>query len=561
MRKLQRVLEKMPQRIKGVNEGLKLTASIVLALITYITQKSEVERIFCIDARARYYFIFRIIAFLCSVILYAFLINKIIQLFSREEFERKKAIFFSIYFFINIIVLLFVWPGIYKGDEFYVLPTLVNDLTIVWNQSFFTNLQYIISLMIFPYLAGITFIQIVIICGIATDIYSILSKEINNTKWAGWLLIPFLLLPVIDNNMFTLRTSIISWILADVFVTIYTNFKKDKIPEKFFYLKLIICVCFISVWKSEYVYMMAVIAILFIILHKDNMRRVICLAIAMLLCFLCFSFPSKIKEPDSNYVMTSVLTPLSYIVHENYNDLLNNHELEKQVRIIDEGSSLTDIYSSCSGINLPISYWRLPVLEKESLKEWMKAAVEICLYYKRDFMSNRIYLYLYTNGMVPDVVNHTGSEDEEIVLDLKYGNRYFFDEHFSYTSPPLGESLRRNAISFIACRNYGDYQKTNFLYGILYNSIFPLIILVIHSLISLVKRNFEKLFFDIALLMVVPIVFILAPAHFWMYYMPFYLTSYIMLTIYIINAFLHGNTELHNYSLYFKLKEKNEKNI
>lgn len=181
-------------------------------------------------------------------------------------------------------------------------------------------------------------------------------------------------------------------------------------------------------------------------------------------------------------------------------------------------------------------YGSIEPVAQERLSEWMHAAIKICMYYRDDFFKNRWYLYKYTNGMVPNVINHTGSEDAEIVLDLKYGGEYFFDTHFKYTNSPFGDVIRRKTISIIACRNTEQYWVTNKLYSIMYNSLIPLIILILIEVYFAIKRKWVEVILNLGIMIIVPITFLFAPAGFWMYYMPFYLTSYMMVMVYSLNC-------------------------
>lgn len=69
--------------------------------------------------------------------------------------------------------------------------------------------------------------QIFIITVIATDIFKLIRDILKNRKLAWFILIPIvILLPIIDNNLFTLRTSIIAWLFSDLAISAYVYIKK-----------------------------------------------------------------------------------------------------------------------------------------------------------------------------------------------------------------------------------------------------------------------------------------------------------------------------------------------
>ena len=126
--------------------------SIMFAIINYLLCDSQVKHIFIINDSCRRLFVFlRLIAFVMSIFIFYSLMNKfsILIIWRRE----RRIYFFWIYLLLNTFILLLVWPGIYKGDEFYIIPSIVENLTIVWSQSWFTCRFYQICLMIYPILA------------------------------------------------------------------------------------------------------------------------------------------------------------------------------------------------------------------------------------------------------------------------------------------------------------------------------------------------------------------------------------------------------------------------
>lgn len=70
--------------------------------------------------------------FILSLILYS------IYYFYKNRKKHKKFLkHFFIYFFIMLIFLILLWPGIFKGDEFYTLSN-VTDLKITYTQHYIT---------------------------------------------------------------------------------------------------------------------------------------------------------------------------------------------------------------------------------------------------------------------------------------------------------------------------------------------------------------------------------------------------------------------------------------
>lgn len=531
-----------------IRNRFSIIIALICAGITFFTQAVDVRHIFIIeDNRYTLYLLMRFLAFFISAGIYYVLIRNFYNAFSRNEKEKTESYFFIFYLLVNVSVLLLTWPGIYKGDEFYIIPHIVYNLSIAWTQSFYTSVFYQISLMIFPFLAGITFIQLVIITILATDIFKIVRAKLSNKKVVWFIFFPFILLPVIDNNLFTLRTSIIAWIFADLIVSIFvlinnnSKIKQLKSEQILFgggyHVKIITEVCFAAAWRTEYCYLIIMIIFLYVFLligHKVSGKKFCVLCVEVIAVYILFSSPVRIAEPQNNYALTMIITPLSEVIKKNYDDFTSNKKLERDYEIINSITPVKMVSDTTSGINVPSVYWGLELVEKEQKTKWIKAAVHVCAYYWKDFIRNRLFLYKYTNGMVPNVINHTGSEDAEIVLDLKYGGGYFFDEYFKYTDLPLGDSIRRKTISTIACRNIEKYNMTNKIYAFLYNSLIPLVLLAALTTVFIFKKKWVEVMINVCVISIALILFILVPAHFWMYYMPFFLTSYLLCLLYLL---------------------------
>lgn len=515
--------------------------AIILAVFNIIMCGREVGRIYTIaDYAAGEYFIARIFAAMFSIFLFYTLVRQLINITAGKNDEQKSAArFFWGYLLFNLWMLVFTWPGIFKGDEFYMLPSIVN-WRIRWTQSFYTCIFYRLSLMIFPFLAGITLVQIFIIAVIATDIFKLIRYKLQCKKLAWGIILPLaVLLPVIDNNLFTLRTSLMAWLFCDLAVSAYVYVKKGLFWKYKNQGKLILLSTFISAWKSEYSYLLLTFFLVYIgalIRRMINYRQFTALFLGVCVGFIIFTTPQRVAEPQGNYVMTSIFTPLSAILKENCEEIAVNEDLKNEYEIINSITPVDFVVQTTSGINLPAAYWGMEPVEEEQLSQWMKAAVKICAWYWKDFLKNRCHLYKYTNGMVQNVINHTGSEDAEIVLGLRYGGEYFFNTHFQYTDSPFGNEIRRAVVSLIACRNTKEYRVTNRLYPFMYNSFIPLLVLSVATIYMGLKRRWAEVILHLGIIAIVLITFLLAPAHFWMYYMPFYLTSYMIIMIYLMEC-------------------------
>ncbi|WP_090166923.1 hypothetical protein [Pseudobutyrivibrio sp. 49] len=519
---------------KKINQ---IVITVLIVFLNFILQRNEVHRIFTYSDNTFYFYrMMRVVSLIVSSLLMYRFITEIDYFITGEEIQKKRAGFFWIYFAINVCILLLVWPGIFKGDEFYMIPKLMN-MDIVWAQSWITSVFYICALMILPYLFSITLLQIFIIGEIASYIFIYIYQNLTK-KWLSYfILAPFLLFPVLDNNQFTLRTSLMAWVLC--FMVIYTS--KNIKEGNFFSAKVQMLLVGLSVllmtWKMEYGFIVAVLVVVdlvALVMKKIDKRVFISFVTTMIVVYVVLSIPVRMGNSHNNYKLTSMFTGLSAVLYENYDDILGNEAIREDFEKLDSITPVEDILQSTCLINLPGSYWRLPSISNEDQMAWLKSAVKICMAYPYTFWGNRYYIFKYTNGMIANVINHTGSESSKLVLELEYITNeevaHFFTEHFNLSEPLLNRDVRTKVISILACRNNENYSETNVLYGILYNTLIPAVLLLLLFAWDVWKKNYKEIIIGIVLLSIVIINFILAPAYFWMYYMPFYLSVYTYIT-------------------------------
>lgn len=71
------------------------------------------------------------------------------------------------------------------------------------------------------------------------------------------------------------------------------------------------------------------------------------------MCYVIFTMPARMTEPQSNYVMTSVLTPLSVILKENYEEIIVNDDLKEECKVINSITPIDSVIQTTIYTNLP----------------------------------------------------------------------------------------------------------------------------------------------------------------------------------------------------------------
>lgn len=456
---------------------------------------------------------------------------------SVKKLIKKDADFLSYfkyfigYFAFMGIFWLLTWPGIFKGDEFYVIRSAL-EFDLSGAQSGLTSIFYIIALLFFPSMATITFLQLLIICGIFAILMHDLLPLFNGKK-KFLLYVPFVLLPVIDGNLFTLRATLVGWIFLFIIGKLYYLVRSKSFSDYHLILLGIIS-GLLTAWRSEYIYLFLLLPITFLLLRQTSLKKAIIWCGIFFLSFSLFQIPNKIALNGSNkYPISLVLNPVGNLFTEV--ETLKGPDVYSDVMTINELVDAALLRQSASVRNIS-QYWNIPdVLPEEQLNSFMKASLRLIVYNPDKFLKYRWQTFAYTNGLYPDRINHPGGESVDSINKLiYYGEDY--KTKFIFMNPPLGQELREKTISLLACRTYEqDNIQTNALLPVFYNCIPVFVCMLVLFVFSCIKK--DKLIAMLVLLVSAQtvLIFLTAPAMFFMYYFCFYLSGYFLTVLGILH--------------------------
>lgn len=428
---------------------------------------------------------------------------------------------FLIYFIPVFFLLLCTWPGILKGDEFYVLKA-VRSLTFSPAQTGITSLFYIACLRFFPSVGSITFFQIVIICCIYAYIFYQLKTVYPGRNLILCRVVCFLL-PVLDGNLFTLRATLVGWIFLLIMCICFFAWKKQELSVKLLLVISLLCGLIIA-WRSEYIYLLLFIPLAVYFIYKKTWKQVLLCFLVILISFQCFNIPNKIALKGSNkYPISLVLNPLGNILAQDeirgetaYDDIMTVNELI-DVQALRRHPSVRNISQ----------YWNIPdILPNDQLKEFMAASIRLIFNNFDNFLYYRWQTFLHTNAWMPDEINHPTAPTSETVYTLTYYGEDYKNNYY-FMQAPFGETVRNTVIELLSCRSYQENNiKTGALYPVFYNCIPTFVIAFACMVLCLIKRKFVPAGILFLTGIQVALIFLTAPAMFFMYYFCFYLAGY-----------------------------------
>lgn len=469
-----------------------------------------------------------------SLVIYVFLWKFLFSFFKRIKNKDKKAKdnlkIFLIYFSINFIILMLTWPGIWRWDEFNILNHVSNYKLEFW-QHYLTSIMYLLSYMLIPIPSGVIICQIAVVSGIVAYILSNFKRIFNDSKWTYLLFVPFLLLPVLDHNMYPLRLTIYSYIELLLVCQLIFIKKLEKNSKKDFIVLSIILIL-LSAWRSEGILFIILIPILYIFMFKDEIKelktRIMYTIFTVTLAIMLIipqQYEYKIKY-SNKYDVTSYVNQL-YVVTKLESEVNPNSE---QLKTIEKVINFEELYKYSKGIeghNSDKIYKKTATLE--DYKNMKIAYRELLKKYPLDVLKERISVFLKTSGFVPDSNIHVENTRNIYTRRANYSLLFFRTIYDS--TKPLNLELRNNVINFLECY---DGEHTNFAFHIFYNVVPSMVIVTILIIVCLIKKNWA-LFFTFGVIIAKAFAIILtAPDCFFMYYLPIYQVGSFMLWLTIV---------------------------
>lgn len=382
---------------------------------------------------------------LISLILYIVLWQLIGKLVSKIRMRDEKTLrilkYFMIYFGINIVILILTWPGVWRYDEFKIL-LYTSFYDIEFWQNYITSILYILSYMLIPLPSGVIIIQMIIASSIVAYVIYNMSLIFNKSKLVYLLYIPFLLLPVLDHNLYPLRSSLYAYFELLLICQLVFMKKLKKFDKKDFII-LGIILMIITSWRSEGKIFLMLIPLIFLFIFKTELpevRKRLLYTILVLGASILLILPQDYAYKRINfnrYDITSYINQLYVVIKDELKTNPESEELKEIEKVIDIEKLLQyekGVWGNNDGVIYKAGattedYARLKVIYRKLLMK-----------YPTDVIKERIDTFLTTSGFVSDYNIH--------VRDT----RRIFDENFD---------KRDDAYVINFMTQYRQHNKTN----------------------------------------------------------------------------------------------------
>ncbi len=436
-----------------------------------------------------------------------------------------------IYLAIMTVVFVLIYPGHWVWDEFNILNSVKHYLPDFW-QSSFTYIFYAFSLYIFPTGVTIIALQILLISIIVGYVISRFSAKIKYKYAPLVLFILFLLPPIIVNNFYPLRMPLYSYLellFLGRFVLLYFDgFKPANKYRELLFLSFLIMM--LSFWRTEsayYLLFLPALVYLFKIFTKQNIKRLAPYMVTLgSVAIIAGGGLLTLKTTDSKYSLTTFVNPLTVVLQMH----LKGKNLDQNLAAIDKVLILQKMREHPSYTEI-VAFWDHGVRDdyKAHLPEFYKAYAQLVKDNPGPFLYARTKTFLSANGLEKTTPSSIGllvqtSYSEQIAGVV--ANRFYATNLFAH---PISLNVKRKVTQFLQMTNDMGYVQG---VGKIVWSILPVLAgLLVLFVYSLVRKHWMWTLLTGLVLARIAVLFVTAPAHYFMYYLPVYISGYFVLLL------------------------------
>ncbi|MCR4891340.1 MAG: hypothetical protein K5989_04040 [Lachnospiraceae bacterium] len=422
--------------------------------------------------------------------------------------NTKKILKFALLYFIPIIaVLIFKLPeGFLSNDESLIFAEASALSNYTWF-SYLTTWYYIICMMLIPSWLGPILVKVAIQVLVAGYCVFRLSSYLD-FRYGKFLYLPFLIPPVLAYTTSAHRIPV--YFLLYIFLIF--SLLMDKVEKKAISLSKLFWLlplgAVLTQWRTEGIYLAISLPILLLLSYQELRKKKSCLLLILfsLLAQYIVSvpqnglLPSRMDDKANNRMAPFYAYTVTNMYRNGLNLEENAEDLEKIDRYLDL-SIVEDINRELGDINY------------------------------------EDVLILYYPGFTGVRENATG---EDYLAYTEGCKNLFFKNPGVFFRTRIG-ALHYSAMPYrIEWTQGGAKGLALFLVSIvktLAYCLYPaLLLLVILALYSLIKRRWFTFFMTGGLCGHFLIVFVLAPASYFKYYFPIYMTMYFYLALILISA-------------------------
>ena len=526
---------------------------LFLAIIQFtITVLSKFDNVFFDYSVVNYKFLFivRVFYFLFLFFGWSFIFFVYRKIKEGNKLFIRGAKIAAINFFIMMVLLVLVWPGLWAWDDIWVLYHVSNFQYLFW-QHFLTNTEMAISAQTLPFFGGILILRIAWISAfigfIIVKLETTFNLYLKNTFFDLFIkLFPFFTFPVIRYELSGYRSGFSLFFEIAMICILLSAFKgENKWSNLYCAIAALISAVAIT-WRLEsIIYLPFVILVILTAKSIGTVLKRSLTALFLLFAVITISglqnyYSGKITGSD--YELLSTLPQCINLIQKadknKYNTEINNLAKVLKLEILYDNPDK-------SGSDL---FWFYGIVREgytqQDYKKYLKSFFRLSLVYPLEFIKERTEVLIETNGFRGSNKVYGTTQIKTLLsqnADINMMSPIFEDfGDKTVLNKPINRKLHNKITSVIIL------DKNEFLYKIVWNFLYPSFLIFMFWCILLFKKQYKAFLLFSSIFIKFIIVFLTAPQAQFMYYLPFYLLGYIILFYLLLYLFSKKNREITN---------------
>lgn len=470
----------------------------------------------------------------CKCILFIFLL--IIWHLIFYLINKKYIKYLLIYLIPITIILLLIYPGFMFGSDVNNFIIYSKSCEYLYHLNYLTSIFWTISIMIIPTYTTVMFIQ-ALVFGLILTFIILKVKKIYQNKYATYLI--YFLGFISSTIVYTLypnRPCIYGILYLFLFSYLFFEYiEKNELTFK----KIIMYSIFTSIlsfWRNEGIYLLIAIPFLVTIIYKLYKK----LQLKLLIWIIPIALYIPLTIPQNNYYnnlgeiaskernLPNIISPLSYMLRSDLKGKNKDKYLADISKVLD-----LDILKRHLSIYETVAMWEDGGCIKKgyTVKEFKQMQSS---YYK-----------LVLDNPIPYLIAKTKTFAKATRL---FGDDFtsinYLDDKISTSSSlrVILIKIRRSILRIL------EGREVNTIYKIIYrpfNSLLiPLLTILYVFIKSIIRKDLNKFFLTGMLMGHSFLLFMVAPASYFMYYYPIYLSGYFLFFYYLISYTLIKNNRV-----------------
>lgn len=517
--------------------------SFVHFIITFFTDRFYFEKMTLESEHIVSYILVKLLLLVLLIVFW----QTIYELTVNRNSTIRETFKYAMIYFVPMMVLLFImWPGpIADGDIPYFM---LHESKYSYNYylHYITSLVHIIGLMVLPFLTGIIIFQA--FCYSLVVGYSVKRAVKFFGSKTGYLIYAIFMIPSMAYySLYINRTPVYGYIyMLLLSVLIFDFLEGSKLDLKKF-ASLIVMAAVLSTLRYEGIYLVITVPILMVIVYrpKQKIKSFVVWIVCIVVTMNIVGIPQSVWEREhSDSFANKRLIPA--IVHSMSNML--EYDIEGDLETIDKVVSV-DIMREYANIHnitpLSMGAERKGYTEEEG-ELFVRESVRIFLRNLPEFLKVRF-----------ETFHFTALESEDMIQDFDYYMENNFSGKSLFVEEKFPEARKKTIKLLVNNPSSGEFSfkslplaaLASIKNAIAYNIYIPMLSFLLLLVVGIAKKSWFWVTITMGLLVHIGLIFMLAPATFFMYYVPINMIGWFIGVIFTI-SFLSKNKEGRKVSLF-----------